>query len=70
MPEVAFLDIGLPLMDGYELARRLRELAGSRALLLVAVTGYGQKAERELQRQPDVVAENLLEAVKAISNYE
>ncbi len=46
-PALAFLDIGLPVMDGYELARRLRENNPARALTLVAVTGYGQKADRE-----------------------
>jgi PAS domain S-box-containing protein len=46
-PEIALLDIGLPVMDGYELARRLRSLAGLPPdLQLVAVTGYGQEADR------------------------
>ena len=40
-PSVAVLDIGLPVMDGYELATKLRETEG-RALRLYAVTGYGQ----------------------------
>jgi PAS domain S-box-containing protein len=43
-PEVAFLDIGLPGLDGYEVARRLRQRPGK--LLLVAVTGYGQEEDR------------------------
>src|SRR5262249_26669015 len=40
-PEVAFLDIGLPVMDGYELARRIREEPRRAAVRLVALTGYG-----------------------------
>ncbi|HET6440121.1 MAG TPA: ATP-binding protein [Anaeromyxobacter sp.] len=44
-PEVALLDIGLPVMNGYELARRLRE-AGRERCFLVAVTGYGQETDR------------------------
>jgi CheY-like chemotaxis protein len=41
-PHVAVLDIGLPKMDGYELARRLRRLHWPHGLRLIAVTGYGQ----------------------------
>ncbi|HYB99620.1 MAG TPA: PAS domain S-box protein [Candidatus Limnocylindrales bacterium] len=40
-PEIAFVDIGLPVMDGYEVARELRRKMGSE-ILLIAVTGYGQ----------------------------
>ncbi len=46
-PDVALLDIGLPVMDGYELARRLRCHAGLDGLHLVAVTGYGQARDRQ-----------------------
>jgi CheY-like chemotaxis protein len=45
-PEVAVLDIGLPVMDGYELAVRLRQALGDAAPLLIALTGYGLKADR------------------------
>jgi CheY-like chemotaxis protein len=41
-PEIAILDIGLPGMDGYELARRIRALPDRGRLRLVALTGYGQ----------------------------
>ena len=45
-PSIAFLDIGMPDMDGYELARRLRELAEGRNVNLVALTGWGQDEDR------------------------
>jgi CheY-like chemotaxis protein len=41
-PEIVFLDIGLPGMDGYEVARNLRAELGDATPLLVAMTGYGQ----------------------------
>ena len=44
-PDVALLDIGLPVMDGYELAGRLRAECGP-TLVLIAITGYGQPADR------------------------
>jgi signal transduction histidine kinase len=47
-PNVCLLDIGLPVMDGYEVARRLRAVAGVPAdLRIVALTGYGQDADRQ-----------------------
>ncbi|HJT77089.1 MAG TPA: ATP-binding protein, partial [Gemmataceae bacterium] len=45
-PEVALLDIGLPGMDGYELARRLRQRPEGAGLLLVALTGWAQEEDR------------------------
>jgi signal transduction histidine kinase len=49
-PEIALLDIGLPVMDGFELGGRLRELPGQRAIKLIAITGYGQESDRERSR--------------------
>jgi signal transduction histidine kinase len=41
LPDVALVDIGLPGIDGYEVARRLREAPGTRHMRLIALTGYG-----------------------------
>jgi PAS domain S-box-containing protein len=49
-PQMAFLDIGLPVIDGYELASLLREIPGLADLRLIAVTGYGQESDREKTR--------------------
>jgi len=49
-PDIAVLDIGLPVMSGYELARKLREQRGQRPLRLIAVTGYGQDTDRARAR--------------------
>lgn len=46
IPDVAFVDIGLPSMDGFEVARRLRAADGSR-MYLVALTGFGAREDRE-----------------------
>lgn len=46
-PDIALLDLGLPTMDGYELATRLRALPQLRGIRLVALTGYGRSEDRE-----------------------
>ncbi len=46
-PEVVLLDIGLPKLHGYDVARRLRERDWGRRALIVAVTGWGQEADRQ-----------------------
>jgi PAS domain S-box-containing protein len=46
LPDLAVLDIGLPVLDGYELARRMRVLLNGHPCRLVALTGYGQEADK------------------------
>ena len=46
-PEVALIDIGLPEVDGYEVARRIRKRLGG-AVRLIALTGYGDAEARRL----------------------
>ncbi|HEY1252364.1 MAG TPA: ATP-binding protein [Thermoanaerobaculia bacterium] len=50
-PDVVLLDIGLPGIDGYEAARRIRAQAASRSMMLVAVTGWGQEEDRRRSRE-------------------
>ena len=46
-PDIAFVDIGLPDTDGYEVARRVRARLGAQPLQLVALSGFGQRCDRE-----------------------
>ncbi|HVN29247.1 MAG TPA: response regulator, partial [Candidatus Binataceae bacterium] len=46
LPDMILLDIGLPVMDGYELAAKLRELPSLKDARLFAITGYGQESDR------------------------
>jgi signal transduction histidine kinase/ActR/RegA family two-component response regulator len=45
-PEVVFMDIGMPGLNGFDAARRMRELPQGKNLMLVAITGWGQEADR------------------------
>jgi two-component system CheB/CheR fusion protein len=51
LPEVALLDIGMPLLDGYEVARRIRAQEWGKQVTLLAVTGWGQDADRQRSRE-------------------
>ena len=50
-PDVAFLDIGLPKLNGYELARRIRASADGVRAVLIAVTGWGQENDKRRARE-------------------
>jgi CheY-like chemotaxis protein len=46
-PHLAFVDVGMPGMDGYETARRIRALPEGKNIVLVALTGWGQAGDRQ-----------------------
>jgi PAS domain S-box-containing protein len=50
-PEVVLIDLGLPGLDGYEVARAVRESPGGKTMRLVAVTGYGQAGDRTRSKE-------------------
>jgi CheY-like chemotaxis protein len=50
-PQVALIDLGLPVMDGFDVARALRSLPETANIPLIAVTGYGQESDRRRTRE-------------------
>ncbi len=50
-PDVVLLDIGLPGLNGFQVAGRLRQMLDAKPVCIIAVTGYGQKEDREKTRQ-------------------
>jgi PAS domain S-box-containing protein len=50
-PEVLLVDLGLPGLDGYEVARAVRSTPGGKSAMLIAVTGYGQAEDRRRSRE-------------------
>ena len=76
-PQIVILDIGMPDMTGYEVARRLRQMPWGRAALFIAITGWGQENDKEQAAaagfdyhltkpaDPDRVAEILAAFVRA-----
>jgi signal transduction histidine kinase len=55
-PDVALLDIGLPGLDGYEVARRIRSSSLNGSVKLIAITGYGRDEDRERAREAGFAA--------------
>lgn len=53
-PEFVFLDLGLPKLDGFEVARALRREPALVGVRIIAVTGYGQESDRERAREAGV----------------
>ena len=51
MPDVVILDIGMPDMNGHDVARHIRQMPGGHDVLLVAATGWGQQADRRETRE-------------------
>ena len=72
-PDVVLVDIGLPGMDGYEVARQARSLPDGKRIRLIALSGYGQDKDREKAREAGfdlhvtkpVVYEQLAQAFKS-----
>lgn len=53
-PDLVLLDIGLPDMDGYEVARRARRQPEGRDVTFIALTGWGQEEDRRLSREAGI----------------
>jgi CheY-like chemotaxis protein len=51
LPDIVFLDIGMPVMNGYDVALLLRQRPGLEHLLLVAMTGWGQEEDRRRSQE-------------------
>jgi CheY-like chemotaxis protein len=51
LPRVMLLDIGMPLMDGYQAARQIRDRTWGKSMVLVALTGWGQEQDRRRTRE-------------------
>jgi two-component system CheB/CheR fusion protein len=51
VPDIALLDIGMPLLDGYEVARRIRAEEWGKSVTLVALTGWGQESDRRRSQE-------------------
>lgn len=73
-PEIVLLDIGLPGMNGYEVAQHLRESSGTKGALLIALSGYGQAEDRQRSQKSGfdyhlVKPADMNELIALISGY-
>ena len=74
-PDIAFVDVGLPGLDGYEIARRVRAETGA-VIRLIALTGYGQPEDRRLSLEAGfdahivkpVAPDAVLDAIRALGD--
>jgi CheY-like chemotaxis protein len=53
-PDIAFVDIGLPGMDGFELTRRMRQMPACAMIPIIAVSGYASEIDRDAARRAGV----------------
>jgi two-component system, chemotaxis family, CheB/CheR fusion protein len=65
-PDVVLLDLGLPVMDGYEVARQLRQVPELAGIAIVAVTGYGGEQDRQRSREAGI-DHHLLKPLEAVA---
>jgi CheY-like chemotaxis protein len=63
LPQIVVLDLGLPEIDGWELARRLRTVDGLGQIRIIALTGYGSERDRERSREAGI-DEHLLKPIE------
>jgi CheY-like chemotaxis protein len=73
-PNVAFVDIGLPDLDGYGVAERVRKALGSDVLRMVAMTGFGRDSDRRRAREAGFDAHLVkpadIESLKKVLSFE
>jgi DNA-binding response OmpR family regulator len=51
VPDVVLMDIGMPHLNGREATRRIRDQAWGKSMVVIALTGWGQEADRQLSRE-------------------
>ena len=71
-PDIALVDVGLPDVDGHEVARRIRAVLDARAIMLIALTGYGSPEDQRLAQQAgfDVHLVKPVDSAKLVGIFE